>query len=362
LAWTSSSSKHKSTAAERGALARLEAVRRRREPFLDLSRGLVQSTLERYLPSEGAVIEIGMGDGQLYERLPEALLPRVTHTEPFAAASRAFRKQHPNVNVLQAGAEKLPFEDASAAGVVALCVLDVVRDGPAVVRELARVLRPGGRFIHFLDMSTMLEPVVAALEDSGLVLLPNVFADPSAGEWPEDLFLVPREQLTMVVTILQATGHALARPLSQYLGVFTTSPLAVAKAAAELIQLQEDSGLRSALRGAFRAAFELAPPELRERLAGFQGRSISSAQLFAQRLRGWFGPEAGFQVELASVMRASEHIPKHPSGFAYMSSCVGEQRQLPYAPDSLICPDSAAPGDSETLLELGVFAFVASRI
>lgn len=343
-------------------MTRLANVRRQREPFQNLSRGIVASTLERYLPADGAVIEIGMGDGQLRERLPESLLPRVTHTEPFAAASRAFRKQHPNVTVLQAGAEKLPFEDASAAAVLGLCVLDVVRDGAAVARELARVLRPGGRFIHFLDMSTMLEPVVAALGDSGLVLLPNVFADPSAGEWPEDLFLVPREQLTMVVAILQATGHALARPLSQYLGVFNSSPLVVSKAAAELIQLQEDAGLRSALRGAFRAAFELAPPELRERLAGFQGRSISSSQLFSQRLRGWFGPEAGFQVESSSVIRAWQHAPTSPSGFAYISACVGEQRRLPYAPDTLICTDSRPPSHLETLVELGVFVFVASRI
>jgi hypothetical protein len=294
--------------------------------------------------------------------LPDALLPRVTHTEPFAAASRAFRKQHPSVNVVQAGAEKLPFQDASVAAVIGLCVMDVVPDGAAVARELARVLRPGGRFIHFLDMSTMLEPVVAALGDSGLVLLPNVFADPSVGEWPEDLFLVPREQLTLVVAILQATEHALARPLAQYLAVFTASPLAVGKAAAELIQLQDDAGLRSALRGAFRAAFELAPPELRERLAGFQGRSISSSRLFEQRLRGWFGAEASFQIETSSVVRAWEHIAKRPPGFAYMSACVGEQRQLPYAPDTLICTDSQPPSDLETLLELGTFVFVASRI
>lgn len=366
MAWTSSSSKNKQSAAERAALTRLTSVREQREPFFALSRRLVAQTVERYLP-EGAIAEIGMGDGQLRGRLPEALWPRITHTEPLASASRAFRKQHPEVRVLQAGAEGLPFADGELAAVLGLCVMDVVPDGDAVARELRRVLRPGGRFIHWLDMSTVLTPIVSSIADTDLLLLPNVFTDPAEGEWPEDLFVLPRAQLALIVAVLQQAGHPLARPLGQYLQVFSKSPLAVKSAAAELAQLQDSSDLRAALKEAFRAAFELADGALRQRLASFQGRPVSSSRHFEQRLRAWFAPEAGFQVEASEVVRAWQLAPRGEQAqgarsFAYSSLCIGEQRHLPYAPERLLCSDATTPDDSQTLLELGVYVFVASRI
>lgn len=352
------------SAAERAALTRLTSVRRQREPFVPLSRRIIAETLDRYLPIDGRIVEIGMGDGQLRERLPPQLLPRVLHTEPQASASRAFRKEHPDVAVVQAAAEKLPLADGEAAAAIALCVMDVVPDPAAVARELWRVLRPGGRFIHFLDMSTVLTPVVATLDGSDLVLLPNVFADPAAGAWPEDLFIVPRQQLALIVAILRESGHGLARPLGQYLQVFSASPLGVGAAVAELVQIQDNAQLRTALRAAFRAAFELAPPEARQELARFQGRPVSSALLFEQRLRSWFGSEAGFQVEQSSLEKAFQTVPRATVGHAYMSCLVGEQRYLPHVPEALLCEEASRLdlAEGEAVRELGIFVFVASKV
>ncbi len=50
-----------------------------------------------------------------------------------------------NVEFLLSTIDKLPLPDASVDCVISNCVLDLAPDKPAVFREIARVLRPGGR-------------------------------------------------------------------------------------------------------------------------------------------------------------------------------------------------------------------------
>ncbi len=52
---------------------------------------------------------------------------------------------HPRVRVLVGDAEALPLEDASVDGALCECALCTFPDKQTAVRELARVLRPGGR-------------------------------------------------------------------------------------------------------------------------------------------------------------------------------------------------------------------------
>ena len=56
------------------------------------------------------------------------------------------------VELLEARAEDLPFEDARFAGLTFTYLLRYVEDPPATMRELARVVRPGGR-IAMLEFS-----------------------------------------------------------------------------------------------------------------------------------------------------------------------------------------------------------------
>jgi arsenite methyltransferase len=50
-----------------------------------------------------------------------------------------------NVEVLLGRIEEIPLPDASVDVVISNCVLNLCADKPAVLREVARVLRPGGR-------------------------------------------------------------------------------------------------------------------------------------------------------------------------------------------------------------------------
>ncbi len=100
--------------------------------------------------ASGRVLEIGGGTGanlQYYGRGVEAL----TLTEPeepmLKRLERRARDEAPNATVLRAPAEDLPFEDASFDTAVSTLVLCGVDDQPRALRELRRVLRPGGRLL-----------------------------------------------------------------------------------------------------------------------------------------------------------------------------------------------------------------------
>jgi hypothetical protein len=241
-------------------------------------------------------------------------------------------------------------------------VLDVVDDGPPVAGELARVLRPGGVLMHWLDMSTRLNEIFVQLAQTTLVPFPNVFTDPSATTWPEDLFLAQQRELEIVLEVLARHRHPLHAPLGQYLAIFSTRPFPLRAAIAEFVKLVESAELRRSLRSLFETAVELANPELRPQLAGFFGRPVASARHFESRLKQWFLPEEGFRVEHSDVSRAWELDTREPGdSFPYLSSCVGEQRQLPSVPDALLCSDAKLPTETQSLRELGIFAFVARR-
>lgn len=51
-----------------------------------------------------------------------------------------------NVEFVQGYLEEIPLPDASVDVVISNCVINLAADKPAVLREAARVLRPGGRF------------------------------------------------------------------------------------------------------------------------------------------------------------------------------------------------------------------------
>jgi arsenite methyltransferase len=61
------------------------------------------------------------------------------------ARKNAAKAGHANVEFHQATIDKLPLPDASVDCVISNCVINLAADKPAVFREIARVLKPGGR-------------------------------------------------------------------------------------------------------------------------------------------------------------------------------------------------------------------------
>ncbi len=61
------------------------------------------------------------------------------------ARANAARAGLPNVEFHEATIDRLPLADASVDCVISNCVINLAPDKPAVLREIARVLKPGGR-------------------------------------------------------------------------------------------------------------------------------------------------------------------------------------------------------------------------
>lgn len=122
--------------------------------------------------AHGDVLEIGAGTGlNLAWYGPDVRSLTVTEPEPAMVrrlerkvALQARPKGERTARVLRAPAEDLPFDDHSFDVAVSFLVLCGVDDQPRALRELRRVLRPGGRLL-FMEHLRSGDPAVARMQD-----------------------------------------------------------------------------------------------------------------------------------------------------------------------------------------------------
>jgi ubiquinone biosynthesis O-methyltransferase len=96
------------------------------------------------------VLDVGCGDGDLALDLTKggALVTGIDASTEMIDAARSRAKQHStNIAFQVAKAERLPFPSEQFDVVTAITILCFVEDAAPVFREIARVLRPGGRLV-----------------------------------------------------------------------------------------------------------------------------------------------------------------------------------------------------------------------
>lgn len=108
------------------------------------------SAFEAVLP-EGASaggLDVGSGTSRFTPALARAFGP-VTGVEPSVRMREVAQtqSQHPGVRCLAGTAEDMPVQSASADYALMFCSWHHVQDKPGAARELATVLRPGGRLL-----------------------------------------------------------------------------------------------------------------------------------------------------------------------------------------------------------------------
>ena len=126
----------------------------------DMRHGLIAG-------ARGSVLEVGAGTGANLTHY-NGQLESLMFTEPDPAMIRRLqakaRDEAPLAKILRAPAEDLPFEDASFDTVVSTLVLCGVEDQPRSVREIRRVLKPGGRLL-FIEHVRSDDPALARFQD-----------------------------------------------------------------------------------------------------------------------------------------------------------------------------------------------------
>jgi ubiquinone/menaquinone biosynthesis C-methylase UbiE len=129
--------------------------------------GMREIRRETLAAARGRTVDIGAGTGINVELFPEGVTELVL-AEPDEHMLKHLRPKVPtwgrDVDVVQAPADRLPFDDDSFDTAVFTLVLCTVPDPVAALREAGRVLKPGGELL-FVEHVRSPEPGLARWQD-----------------------------------------------------------------------------------------------------------------------------------------------------------------------------------------------------
>jgi SAM-dependent methyltransferase len=123
-------------------------IRWARTPDVDhyFWRFCLPSLLRLLPPPRRQTVEVGSGEGRVCREL-RALGHRVTGVEPSPTLARASRVADPTIEIIEAPMTAIPIPDAHADLVVSSMALMNVEDLPTAVREMGRIVQPGGALV-----------------------------------------------------------------------------------------------------------------------------------------------------------------------------------------------------------------------
>ncbi|MEM9564536.1 MAG: class I SAM-dependent methyltransferase [Actinomycetota bacterium] len=193
---------------------------------------IIPLVLER-LAGIDRVIDIGTGEGQIARALSDAGA-RVAGIDPIraqvveatrrsahsvAAEDRQERQRSPiqTPRFAQAGASALPLATGSVDAAVACLVFEHIDDVDDAIGEVARVLRPGGRFLFLLNHPLLQTPNSGWIDDQ--------LIDPPEQYWRIGPYLP--EASTMEEVQKGVFIRFVHRPLSRYVNTLAEAGLSI---------------------------------------------------------------------------------------------------------------------------------------
>jgi ubiquinone/menaquinone biosynthesis C-methylase UbiE len=104
--------------------------------------------MQMLAPSGGErILDIGAGKGKVAAQVMEASGGEIYAVEPNEKRFESMKREFPGIKSSLAGAESLPFADSYFDKVYTTMALHHFSDLDKALREVARVLKPGGSFV-----------------------------------------------------------------------------------------------------------------------------------------------------------------------------------------------------------------------
>ena len=138
----------------------------------------------RWAQGATRVCEVGCGEGQVARAVASAGVPEVVGLDPSVNQLSVARVRGGGPVYVRAGAGSLPLADGSVDGVVVCLVFEHLDDVEAPLREVARVLVPGGRFLLLVNHPLLQTPGSGWVEDH--------LVDPPEQYWQLGEYLRPQ--------------------------------------------------------------------------------------------------------------------------------------------------------------------------
>lgn len=113
----------------------------------------------------GRVLEVGTGEGQVARAIAAAHGAEVVGVDPTVRQIEEAVRRGGGVEYRLAGAESLPFDDDSFDAVVCCLVFEHIDELDTAIAEVARVLRPDGRFVFCLNHPLLQTPGSGWIDD-----------------------------------------------------------------------------------------------------------------------------------------------------------------------------------------------------
>lgn len=163
------------------------------------------------------MLDIGTGEGQVARLAAGAGAFRVVGIDPSRAQLATARERGGPPLYARAGADALPFPPATFDAVVACLVFEHIDAMDMAIAEVGRVLRPGGRFLFFLNHPLLQTPGSGWIDDHILDeqywrIGPYLVEDKSLEEVEKDVFIpFVHRPLSRYVNAMVAAGLLLDR-------------------------------------------------------------------------------------------------------------------------------------------------------
>jgi SAM-dependent methyltransferase len=170
-----------------------------------------------HLAGAQRVLDIGTGEGQV-ARVLAAQGMAVTGVDPTVAPITAAARRGGRPSYARSAAAALPFQDASFDAALACLVFEHIDAVDDAIAEVARVVRPGGRFLFLLNHPLLQTPGSGWIDDQVL--------DPPEQYWRIGPYLVESESVEEVQKDVRI--RFIHRPLSRYVNTLAAHGLVIA--------------------------------------------------------------------------------------------------------------------------------------